>query len=381
MKVCLVIFDFDGTFTDGRVFFHDNKVVKAYNVKDGYGIKLLREQGIKIGVISGFPENKSTRNICKHLGIPSELISLGNHDKIEKINEWKNLLNITMDQIAYFGDDLNDVVAMKTLKITGCPKDAVPECKDTCLFISDKKGGKGAVRDFCHFVINYIDKPISGLICVKENSNRCPSKNFRQFGNESLLILKIKMLLSLKFLNNVIVNTESEAIIKYISEHITNDKLKIIKRDKRYTSDDITNREFCNAVMEGTCENILYSPVTMPFITRKTYHSMYYKFCENKYDSIILAADGKQGTGHTEETHSFCFAASVISRENILRYGDFIGQTPYFQQSFKKERIDIDTIPEFETALYHYYNYDGDYGMINNPLYNFKDTKIDKIFN
>lgn len=380
MKINLVVFDFDGTMTDGTVYFgSDSKVVKGYNVRDGMGIRLLKNAGIKVGIISGFTENKSTRDICNHLGI--NYVSMGSNDKDTIIQSWISDLGITLDSVAYMGDDINDSKLLSIVRASGCPSDANKECLNKCRFVSKYPGGHGAVREFCEWVLSYGTKMITGLICVKWKSKRCPMKNIRQFGNSTLLELKIHKLLSLKFLDNVILNTESDVIIKFITERINDPRLVIVKRDYRYTADDISNREFCNAVMESVHDYVLYSPVTMPFISEETYNSMYTRSNEQEYDSVILVADGKQGSGHTEENHSYCFGASIMKRTDVIKHGDFIGGSPYFQICNAKERIDIDTPEEFENALYHYYNPDAIYGCENkesmelNALYSFKNSK------
>lgn len=377
-----VVFDFDGTLTNGNVTFIGNEIVKQYNIKDGMGIKLLQKNGIHVGVISGFKFNQSTREICRHLNI--HYVAQNVNDKVKQIKQWMNELNINFNEIAFMGDDINDIQLLKQVYISGCPKNASKECIELCRFVSNYNGGHGAVREFCEFVLKYQPKRMSGLVCVKYKSNRCPMKNMRTFGNTTLLEKKLKQLLKLKFLDNVVLNTESDLIIDYVKQKFNNSKLKIVKRDIKYTKDDISNREFCLAMMESCEENVLYSPVTMPFITDKTYNEMYEKSFDSNYDSIILVADGKQGTGHDEEKHSFCFGASIMKKSDIIKFGDFIGDKPYFQKCLSKERIDIDTPLEFEHALYHYFNKDAIYGRENlnslekNALYLFEDKTLTK---
>ena len=97
------------------------------------------------------------------------------------------------------------------------------------------------------------------------------------------------------------------------------------------------------------------------------------------YDSVILNADGKQGSGHKYEKHKFCFGFSIMKKDDIINYGDFIGEKPYFMICNSKERMDIDYTDEFNTCLYHYYNKDAIYGNENlqslqlNSLYNLNE--------
>lgn len=149
MTIKLVVFDFDGTITDGTVLFGNTPeaIFKGYYVRDGLGIMKLRERGVKIGVISGFKENKSTREICQHLKV--EYISMGSNDKINIIKNWMDKMNITYDNVAFMGDDINDLSLLKIVGVSGCPSDARQECINIVNFISKYPGGRGAVREFC----------------------------------------------------------------------------------------------------------------------------------------------------------------------------------------------------------------------------------------
>ena len=118
-----VVFDFDGVFTNGNVYFNNDNIFKYYNVKDGMGIKILKESGIKVGVISGYKENKSQRNILEYLKI--EYVRLNCANKLSILNTWCDELKIDIqNEVAYMGDDLNDIIIMEQVKIAGCPFNA-----------------------------------------------------------------------------------------------------------------------------------------------------------------------------------------------------------------------------------------------------------------
>lgn len=368
-KIRLIVFDFDGVFTDGTVLF-DSKGCpnKGYNVKDGMAIKKLKHHNLKCGIISGFPSNKSTKAFCKHLKI--NYVSLGNSNKLNTLEKWASRLKIDMSQIAYIGDDLPDIKCMNSVGISGCPADAMPECLKIAKYICSKKGGRGAVREFVDYIIDTSHKlkSISALVCAKLESNRCPHKNIRKFANSTLIDHKLQRLLELSFLEKVVFNTESQKLIDYVKSQkyaINQPKLVFVKRNPIYSTDSIENYDFCKYVTSNfPSECVLYSPVTMPFITSNTYNSMYNNLIDEpgKYDSIILAADGKQGGGHSNETHKLCFGASIMSVKDVQAYGDFIGTKPYFQECNLQERLDIDFPDEFNTSLYHAFNKDAVYG-------------------
>lgn len=365
MFVKLVVCDFDGVFTDGTICFDGTgRKIKSYNVKDGMAFKLLQTNHINYGIISGFPANKATKEICKHLGIPKKFISMGNSNKLETLKKWANDLNLKTSEIAYIGDDINDIECINFVGISGCPANAVKQCIDIVKYVCKAKGGNGAIREFVEYILYKVPtlKTISALVCVKLKSSRCPYKNIRRFGNTTLIDNKLQNLLNLSFLDCIIFNTDSQELIDHVKERYS-DKITIVKRDPAYSKDEVENYDFCRHVTKDfPSQYVLYSPVTMPFITTHTYREMYDTLLDSKYDSIILAADGKQGGGHTNTKHKICFGASMMSVNDVQLHGDFIGNKPYFQKCNLKERIDIDFPEEFNEALYHEFNKDGVYG-------------------
>ena len=149
----LIVFDFDGVFTDGKIIFdNDGNALKHYNAKDGMGIFELHRDKIEVGVISGWPYNNSQNSILEHLQI--KRISLGSNNKLQILQKWCNELNIELNNVAYMGDDINDLEVMKEVSLVGCPNDAVQEVRDISNFISSKNGGEGAVREFCDYLIS-----------------------------------------------------------------------------------------------------------------------------------------------------------------------------------------------------------------------------------
>ena len=154
------IFDVDGVLTDGSVtLMPDGFSAKAMNIKDGYALQLAVKKGYKVAIISG-GRSEIIRERMKWLGITD--IFLGSHTKIDSYNEFVATYNISPDEILYMGDDMPDYEVMKRIGVPTCPNDSAQEIKDISIYISQRKGGNGAVRDVIEQVMrvhgNWFDK-------------------------------------------------------------------------------------------------------------------------------------------------------------------------------------------------------------------------------
>ncbi len=145
------IFDIDGVLTDGSVILlPDGEQLRAMNIKDGFAIQLAVKRGYKIAVISG-GKYEMTRKRLNGLGVYD--IYLGVDDKVDAFNEFILTYNIQPDEVLYMGDDVPDYEVMKRVGVPTCPNDAVHEIKGISIYVSDKKGGKGCVRDIIEQVM------------------------------------------------------------------------------------------------------------------------------------------------------------------------------------------------------------------------------------
>ena len=139
------IFDFDGVMTDGRVFCDfEGHPLRATSVKDGYALQLATKLGYNVAVISG-AICPSTIVRMNSLGVTDVFTGIPN--KVLKLNEYMQEKGLNPEEIVFMGDDIPDLQVMKAVGLPACPADAVPEVKEISKFVSEKAGGKGAVRD------------------------------------------------------------------------------------------------------------------------------------------------------------------------------------------------------------------------------------------
>ena len=159
------VMDVDGTLTDGKIYMGQNgEVMKAFNIKDGCGIHdLLIPAGIIPIIITG-RKSDIVINRCNEIGITE--VYQGIRDKTEKLREVAQ----TFSDVAYIGDDINDLACMKEVKaeggLIGCPADAVDKVKEISDYTAIRNGGEGAVRDFIEWLLAENDAAnIAALEC------------------------------------------------------------------------------------------------------------------------------------------------------------------------------------------------------------------------
>ena len=141
----LFAMDVDGTLTDGKIHISDDgELFKSFNVKDGMGIKLLIENDIIPAIITG-RKSKIVLNRAKELGITHVYQDIKNKKEF-MINLSKDL-NISLDEVAYIGDDINDLEVLECVKYSYAPSDSSIKVLDTVKYVCALKGGDGAVRE------------------------------------------------------------------------------------------------------------------------------------------------------------------------------------------------------------------------------------------
>ena len=146
-NIKLLILDVDGTLTDGGVYVtEDGKQFKKYNAKDGLGIRELVKSGFEVGIISHSMIAEMVTSRAKALGIQNCYVGMEN--KLKVLNGWCDTLNLKKEQIAYIGDDINDLEIMQAVGVSACPSDAHKRIMEIADIKLQRKGGEGAVREF-----------------------------------------------------------------------------------------------------------------------------------------------------------------------------------------------------------------------------------------
>ena len=151
MSIELIVLDVDGTMTDSHITYsEDGDEIKSFNVKDGLAIASWRKLGKQVAIITGRSSSIVARR-AKELRI--EHFYQGIHNKKEVLEDLLQKLDLTMDNVAAIGDDLNDLQMLRSAKISFVPRDASAYVDKIATVILSKKGGDGAVREMIEHLI------------------------------------------------------------------------------------------------------------------------------------------------------------------------------------------------------------------------------------
>lgn len=153
-SIRLVLSDNDGVLTDTGVYYADSgEVMKRFSIRDGMGVERLRAVGIATGIMSG-EHSPSIQARADKLAIRH--VYLGVRDKQAKLAEIVAENGLQHHEIAYIGDDFNDLEIIRTLNrhgLTAAPQDAMPDIINAVIFHCNTKGGQGAFREFAEWII------------------------------------------------------------------------------------------------------------------------------------------------------------------------------------------------------------------------------------
>jgi len=150
-RIKALVLDVDGTMTDGGMYYGPaGEALKKFNTRDAHGLQLLRENGIRIGVIST-EKSPAVEARMKKLNIDE--YHPGVRNKLPLLLELARRWNIALGDMAYIGDDLGDLECLNPVGVAFCPADSVPEILEHVHYVCKGRGGHGAVREVCDLIL------------------------------------------------------------------------------------------------------------------------------------------------------------------------------------------------------------------------------------
>ena len=150
-KIKMLLTDCDGCLTDGGMYYSENgDELKKFNTKDGMGFSLLKKKGIITGIITS--ENvELNRRRAEKMNVDE--LYMGITDKLSVIEKLSKKYNIPLDEIAYIGDDINDLAVIKAVGLGCCPADAMPQIKSAAKYAANARGGEGVIREVAELIL------------------------------------------------------------------------------------------------------------------------------------------------------------------------------------------------------------------------------------
>lgn len=396
-QIKLIVFDFDGVFTNGNFYFNNTTVSKTYNCKDAYALKILKQNNIKCGIITN--DEKVSIEYAPHIFDRLDKYSIGSNKlKIDILDEWIKEYDISYNNVAYMGDDLPDISILEKVGFSACPHNSNEKVKNTCRYICNNNGGSGAVREFVDLIINnskqvydnkfqfttledgisemcdhFIqinnnikklnDGKITAVIPVRKGSKRCVHKNIRNFNNTNLLTLKIQNLLMINEIDEIIVSSDCDEMLGLAQSM----GVKTHKRNLYHASSECPNYEYWKYIAQnvGHCDNFMMVNCTSPLLNVVTIKNIIEKYKE-QYNEIVTVTNYKKFfvDGNTNKAINFNsttapnsqelstiseinFGVCICERQKIIDTQCIYGSNPIFFDLDEIEGVDIDNNSEF----------------------------------
>jgi 3-deoxy-D-manno-octulosonate 8-phosphate phosphatase (KDO 8-P phosphatase) len=151
-KIRLAVFDVDGVFTNGQLYFTETHEYKMFHVHDGLGIKMLLESGIHVGIISGHTSPLVATRLTS-LGIDPTAILLGSTDKLPAFKRLLEKYQLPCEAASYMGDDLPDLPVIRQAGLGISVPNGAKWVQEQASWITQKAGGDGAVREVCELIL------------------------------------------------------------------------------------------------------------------------------------------------------------------------------------------------------------------------------------
>jgi YrbI family 3-deoxy-D-manno-octulosonate 8-phosphate phosphatase len=153
LEIKIVLTDVDGVLTDGGIFFSENgEMLKKFNTRDGMGVELLRNYKIPVLIITR-ENSKIVLSRAKKLLIKETFIGIKKKELL--LPEICKKHQIKKNNVAYIGDDINDLEILKQVGFSACPKDGVSIIKKNSDYVCKSKGGEGVLREIADLIISY----------------------------------------------------------------------------------------------------------------------------------------------------------------------------------------------------------------------------------
>jgi 3-deoxy-D-manno-octulosonate 8-phosphate phosphatase (KDO 8-P phosphatase) len=150
-RLKLLLTDVDGVMTDGKILLMPGGgEMKSFHVRDGLAISLARDAGLKSGLVSGRSSAEVARRAAE-LGM--DIVRQGVADKAACLAEILGATDLRADQVAYMGDDVNDLPVMRAVGLSAAPADADPEVRRTASLVTERRGGEGCLRELVEVIL------------------------------------------------------------------------------------------------------------------------------------------------------------------------------------------------------------------------------------
>ena len=160
-RIRLFATDVDGVLTDAGMYYSESgEELKKFNTRDGMGIKLLQRAGIVTAIVTQ-ERTKLVARRGEKLMIPE--VHQGVMDKLALVREMVERLGLSMEEVAYIGDDVNDVATLKAVGFSATPADGMPQAAAVVDYVCAKKGGEGAVREIIEMILEAQHKSVNAI--------------------------------------------------------------------------------------------------------------------------------------------------------------------------------------------------------------------------
>ena len=160
-RIRLFATDVDGVLTDAGMYYSESgEELKKFNTRDGMGIKLLQRAGIITAIVTQ-ERTKLVARRGEKLMIPE--VHQGVMDKLALVREMVERLGLSMEEVAYIGDDVNDVATLKGVGFSATPADGMPQAVAVVDYVCAKKGGEGAVREIIEMILEAQHKSVNAI--------------------------------------------------------------------------------------------------------------------------------------------------------------------------------------------------------------------------